>query len=278
MFGDDWSDEPNAIDAGYINPSRSYLLYSFTPERIEAAKTETFESIAEALSFLRKEPVAKSKYWAVGLGSALAIATALAICLAMWVNSLLQPTPPETAIVKLTATQPCELHIFPLDKYNEPIVEKGTIARAPAQLELAVGDYWISAIGDDGTWNEVIRRVSSREETNTNFYPTVAGQNRNGMVTLTPITIAHRDLLEKKRVTTFDEAATHFEMHGFRVARLEELDGKEATSFTSSGEFSIHPYGKAQLLLHSDGVTTADRFASQQTFYAVRSESPTKLK
>ena len=191
---------------------------------------------------------------------------------------------PEIVRVKIECTTPnCELHIFPLDEEFRPILSKGVKSRSPATLSLPVGDYWITAIGDDGKWNEVYRRVPESDSISMVCKP--VRFDRIGEIAKLPLIElkSYKNVTHSITAKSFDEACQIFESEGLRVASLEELAaipnaGETLSSTASPGNSAHYPeMGEAQCFLTTSG-REVDRFViSNSEFVGVRSLKPLRV-
>ena len=196
---------------------------------------------------------------------------------------------PEIVRVKIECDSPnCELHIFPLDKKNQPILEQALVRNSPAELDLAVGDYFITAIDKKGNWNEVTRRVP-RSDAELMLETPLRFEREGKTVILAKIPLGEFDteLMQKSKLVYYQSvtqdanyyrALAGFEKLGLRIPTIEELkaislDGCEVSSTSLGSSINYPEFGEALMLLSVDGIEN-DRFSYSNRFRGVRSLQP----
>ncbi len=295
----DWqtagTEKRGVVDAAYLDDGTGFMVYELCKGKVELAKNKSFRSIDSAVELIQgdtQDTLFVVPIFFVGV-----------LVLIALIQSIQQPViPPDeySAMVQLTTNVPgCELHIFKLDEFNEPLFESGTMGVSPLTIRLGFGDYLVSAISPNGDWNEVYRRVPFAGQL-PQPYSTVKFEQRSDGVFVLP-TIPIVDFNNQKMVRrdgywqdclarhstdgSYDRAMSILEKEGKRIPRVSEKASNhqhfEWTS-TSNGQFvNYSQIGQSIDLIMDDGKDSfnANRLTinPKHSFRGVRSFEPLKV-
>ena len=275
----------NVVDADHCHDGVPYMVLGLSQpqqHRVERAKSRKFKRSIDLIQFVKPNQTARIASTVTCIAMLL-IVGALAWSTVVHYMSLVR--------TEITTNEPAEIHVFPLDDYFNPILEKGFKARTPFVGNLKPGSYWISAIADDGEWIEVLRRVPEKGQT-AFMYSSVGHDVVEGVVELPMIKVVSprcentstvgnaiigNDLREGAMI---DQALEQLEKEGFRLPTLQDLEGvdvKRELSITGTGLFADEPFiGRGHVFVIAGTTATVNRFAINPgiKFRAARSLSP----
>lgn len=296
-FRQDWKDSSlGIVEAGYLHDGCAYIVFEkkrASSSTLMKSKQMHFHKTEHAVRFIQ-HPAKRS--WSTLL-------MGLFFTISLAAIGLSSPSPisesRESVTVLLSASMDCQLHVFPLDRFNNPIHSKGLVGNSPLKIRLAVGEYLVSAIDNQGNWIEVYRTVPN-DSWKSQVYSTRRFVRKNGVVYLHPITIVGpADIPKLKKMNGFaieetpskgqilyDGVLDELEKKGLRLPTVSQLDSvfheKEFTCNFSGGMTNLPPFGNTSmvtLVASNSRKTLVPRVLpyEKNQFRGVRSERPLQV-